>query len=320
MGNASLPWATPSRWCARLARISDLSGSRTSSLTVTAGFTGLFMVASPVYADKPLGISIEANITTDDNVTRGYGDGNVLADTFLGANLSKSFIYPVSIHTRGVLLGFAGFNGYFEYTGLSHYYAGAQGEFQYRTSGSFYAPTFVVAARYAAEEYQSEARDSYRGSVWVSVRKPITNKLQLFGALNYNWRDGKSVVFDTSDVALRVNTDFAISRRNTVYLGLEYHDGDIVSTGRPSLAYVDIAAAIVPDDAFNDTARYAYKIDGNTWLLNLGYNFAISAQQAFDASWRMVNATPAGVSGASYAAGRIHYTVNQFSLAYMVRF
>lgn len=285
--------------------------------TVLLGFG---VGATPARADKPIGLGIETSITADDNVTRGYGDGNVFSDKFLGVNLSQSFQYPVSTHTRVLLLGFAGFNGYFEYSGLSHYYAGAQGEFQYRPSGSFYAPTFAIAARFAAEEYQSEVRDSFRSSVWVSVRKPITNKLQLFSALNYNWRDGKSVVFDTSDIALRVNADFAISRRNTVYLGLEYRDGDIVSTGRPSLAFLEIASAAVPDDAFKDTTRYAYQIDGNTWLLSLGYNFAISEQQALDASWRMVNATPDGISGTSYAAGRIHYTVNQFSLAYMVRF
>lgn len=278
------------------------------------------MGAMPARADKPLGFGIQVSTTADDNVTRGYGDGNVLSDSFLGINLSQNFYYPVSTHTRLALLGFAGFNSYFEYTGLSHYYLGAQGEFQYRPSGSFYAPTFATGARFAAEEYQSEVRDSYRGSVWVSMRKPVTNKLQLFSALNYNWRDGKSVVFDNSDIALRVNADLAISRRNTVYLGIEYRDGDIVSTGRPSLAPLEIASAVVPDDAFKDTTRYAYKIDGSTWLLSLGYNFAISGRQALDASWRLVNATPSGVTGSSYAAGRIHYTVNQFSFAYMVRF
>ena len=304
--------------CVRTNR-SDRLAVRLRILACTV-FLGFWVGAMPARADKPLGLGIEASITADDNVTRGYGDGNILSDKFVGVNLSKSFHYPVSTHTRVVLLGFAGFNGFFEYTGLSHYYAGVQGEFQYRTSGSFYAPTFAIAARTAVEEYQSEVRDSYRSSVWVSVRKPITNKLQLFSALNYNWRDGKSVVFDTSDVAFRVNTDFAISRRNTIYLGLEYRNGDIVSTGQPSLAFLEIASAVVPDDAFKDTTRYAYKIDGSTWLLNLGYNFAISGRQALDASWRLVNATPEGVTGTSYAAGRIHYTVNQFSLAYMVRF
>ena len=307
-----------SRACTSLCPNLRLTRSRTGSVFFVA--LGMLVALNSAHADKSLGLGIEASITADDNVTRGYGDGNVLSDLFLGVQFSKSLLYPLSTHTRATLLGFAGLNGYFEYNGLSHYYAGVQGEFQYRPSGSFYAPTLALAVRTAIEEYQSEVRDSYRSSVWISVRKPITSKLQLFSALTYNWRDGKSVVFDTSDIALRVNADFAASRRNTIYLGLEYRAGDIVSTGRPSLAYVDIASAIVLDDAFKDSTRYAYKIDGSTWLLNLGYNFAINERQALDASWRMVNATPADDSGTSYAAARIHYTVNQFSLAYMVRF
>lgn len=285
--------------------------------TILVGFG---VGAMPARADKPLGLGIEASITADDNVTRGYGDRNVLADKFLGVNLNQSFHYPVSTHTRFVLLGFAGFNGYFEYTGLSHYGVGVQGEYQYRTSGSFYAPTFALGLRGSAEEYQSEVRDSFRSSAWLSMRKPITDKLHIFNALTYNLRDGKSEVFDTSDVSLRASTDFALTRRDTIYLGLEYRIGDIVSTGTPSVAYTDIAEAIVPDDAFDDTTRYAYKIDGRTWMVNFGYNHAFSEHQSIDMAWRMINAIPTKVSGASYAAGRIHYTVNQYSIAYMVRF
>lgn len=282
----------------------------------------VWFLASPLcaQADELLDFGIEINVTHDDNVTRGYGDGNVLDDQFVGAALSKSLRYPISTHTRLLLLGFAGFNSYIEYTGLSHYYAGAQGEFQYRPSAGFYAPTYAFFLRLAREEYQSEARDSYRSSAGLSVRKPVTDRIQFSGALAYNWRDGKSVVFDTSDIALRLNTDFAITRRDTLYLGVEYRNGDIVATGQPSTAYVDIATAIVADDAFGDTTRYAYKIDGSTWLLNLGYNHSFGERHALDVSWRTVNATPASVDGASYIASRIHYSVNQFTLAYLARF
>lgn len=304
--------------CARTYRSDRLAAPL--RIFVCTVFLGFGVNAMPAHADKPLGLGIEASITADDNVTRGYGEGNVLSDKFLGVNLGQSFHYPVSTRTRLVLLGFTGFNGYFEYTGLSHYYAGIQGEFQYRPSGSFYAPTFAVAARTAVEEYHSEVRDSFRSSAWLSMRKPITDKLQVFTALSYNRRDGKSVVFDNSDISLRASADFSLLRRGTIYLGLEYRDGDIVSTGMPSVAYTDIAEAIVPDDAFKDSTRYAYKIEGSTWMVNIGYNHALGAGQALDIAWRMVNATPEAVSGASYAAGRIHYTVNQFSLAYMVRF
>jgi hypothetical protein len=271
-------------------------------------------------ADESLGFNIEASITADDNVTRGYGDGNVLSDQFAGANLGASLRFPVSNHTRLSLLGFAGGNGYFEYTGLSHYYAGVQGDFQYRPSAGFFAPTYALSVRTAIEEYQSELRDGYRSAAWLSVRKPLTDQLQWFGALNYNWRDGRSEVFDTSEVALRLSADFAASQRDTVYLGLEYRSGNFVSTGQPSTDFVDIATAIVLDDAFDDTARYAYRIDGSTWLVNLGYNRSFGERHAFDLSWRMANATPSDVAGASAAAGRIHYTVNQFTLAYLARF
>lgn len=283
-------------------------------------FLGFVAGAMPARADKPLGLGIEASITADDNVTRGYGDGNVLADKVVGVNVNHNFHYTVSRHTRLVLLSFASFNRYFEYTGLSHYSVGIQGEYQYRTSGSFYAPTFALGLRGSAEEYQSEVRDSFRNAAWLSLRKPITDKLHIFSALTYNLRDGKSEVFDTRDVSLRASTDFALTRRSTIYLGLEYRIGDIVSTGAPSVAYTDIADAIVPDDAFKGSTRYAYKIDGSTWMVNIGYNHAFSDRQALDVAWRLVNATPDSVSGASYAAGRIHYTVNQYSIAYMVRF
>ena len=293
---------------------------RTRALAALTVLTGLLAGSPVAQADKPLGLGVEAGITTDNNVTRGYGTGNVLADQFVGVDISKSFHYPLFTHTRLVLLGSVGFNSYFEYSGLSHVHLGVQGNLQYRTSAGFYAPTFTFAVRSATEEYQSEVRDGYRSSVAVSVRKPVTDKLQLAGALAYNRRDAKSEVFDNNDVSVRLSADFAATSRDAIYLGLEYREGDIVSTGRSALAFVEIATAVVPDDAFEDTTRYAYKIDGSTRLLNLGYNRSFGERHALDLSWRSVYATPSPVAGTSVAAGRIRYTVNQLALAYLVRF
>ena len=168
MFNAAARRVTLFRSCARTSFCLCLTQPR--ALAAFSVVLGMFAGLSSAHAEKSLGLGIEASITADDNVTRGYGEGNVLSDQFLGVNLSKSLQYPLSTHTRVALLGFAGVNGYFEYNGLSHYYAGVQGEFQYRPSGSFYAPTLAFAVRTAIEEYQSEVRDSYRSSVWFSVR------------------------------------------------------------------------------------------------------------------------------------------------------
>lgn len=320
MDSTSRRRVTPSRARGRPNRAGGVSAVRPRATVLFAGLMWILIGLPAAQADESLGIGIEAGVTVDDNVTRGYGDGNVLADQFAGTRLGKSLRFPVSTHTRLSLLGYVGYNSYFEYTGLSHAYAGAQGDFQYRPAAGFYAATYAVSLRTAIEEYQSDARDGYRSSAELSVRKPLTDQLQFFSAFSYNWRDGKSAVFDTSEFALRVSADYVFLRHNTLYLGLEYRIGDIVSTGQPALAYVDIATAIVPDDAFEDTTRYAYKIDGSTWFLNLGYNRSFGTRHALDLSWRMANATPDSVAGASAAAARIHYTVNQFTLAYLVRF
>ena len=129
-------------------------------LAVLSLVLGMILGSNSANADKMLGLGVEVSTTVDDNVTRGYGDGNVLSDKFLGINISKGLHYPLSPRTRVAVLGFVGLSGYFEYTELTHYYAGAQGEFQYRPSGSFYAPTFALLVRTAIEEYQSEVRDS----------------------------------------------------------------------------------------------------------------------------------------------------------------
>lgn len=287
---------------------------------IIAGLMLALIGLSCAQADQGLDLGIEASVTADDNVTRGYGDGNILSDTIAGVNLTKSARYPVSTHTRLSLLVFAGFNSYFEYNGLSQGYAGGQVEFQYRPTASFHSPTYAVSLRTAIENYQSDVRDGYRNAATLSMRKALTDQLQMFGALAYNRREGKSAVFDTSDVALRLSGDFALTRRDSLYLGLEYRHGDFVSTGQPSLDYVDIATAIVLDDAFKDSTRYAYKIDGSTWLLSVGYNRSFGERHALDLSWRMANATPSSVVGASYTSSNIHYTVNQFTLAYLTRF
>jgi hypothetical protein len=280
------------------------------------------LLVGPTYvvADESPGLDFEISITHDDNVARGFGDGNVFSDQFATAAISKTLRFPLSSHSRFSLLVFAGGNGYVEHTGLSSGHAGLQGEFQYRPSGNFGAPTYSLSLRSTLEEYHSEVRDGYRHVASLGVRKPLTDKLQIYGALSYIVRNGKSEVFDTQETSARLTMDFAIFHRDTIYLGTEYRMGDLVATGQPSTAFLDLSNVTVQDDAFKDTVRYAYRIDGSVWLLNLGYNRALGDGHALDLSWRRAEGTPADVATASAAARRIRYTVDQFTLAWLMRF
>lgn len=276
-------------------------------------------VPNALLAAEPLGIRIEAGFTADDNVTRSRSGPDKLSDRSFSVDLSKDLIVPVSEHTRLALLGFLGDEKFINYSGLSRLYYGVQGEYQYRTSGDLYAPTFAIFGRTSADKYESNLRDGYRYSVGINARRSLTEDIQLFGALTRNARDAKSAVFDTKDYSARLNLDYSISRSSTVYLGGEYRRGDVVSTARPALAAVDIADAIVQDDVFTDTARFSYRVKANTVLTTLGYNLALGEKQALDFSWRWVQSTPTTLPGFA-TPDRIRYVVNQFTVAYLLRF
>jgi hypothetical protein len=294
--------------------------SRRAGFAVAAALAGSALVPGIAHgADAEFTATrVEASFTTDSNVSRSSAD-EALSDNFLGVRMSKGFVLPVSTRTRAVIQAFAGGEKFGTYTGLSHAFIGGQGDFQFRSSADFAAATYSVYFRTQAEYYESDLRDGYRSAFGLSVLKPITDRIQFFGAIQQNIGDGKSDVFDTKSTSLRGNVDWSLGRWDTVYLGAEYRRGDIVSSGTQSLARVDTADAIVQDDAFTDKGYFAYRFQANTGLATLGYNHAFAERHSLDLSWRYAQSKPLDPSGYG-SASDLRYTVNQFSLAYLVRF
>ena len=115
-----------------------------------------------------------------------------------------------------------------------------------------------------------------------------------------------------------MNVDYALSRNSTLYLAGEYHRGDTVSSAPLSLAYLDIAEAIVRDDAF--PGRIAYRVYARTAIATIGYNLAISDKQSLDFSGRWVQATPTATPGYPVPGNALRYVDKQFAVAYLIRF
>lgn len=269
---------------------------------------------------------VEASLTSDDNVTRA-GGSDALRDSILGVRASKGLTLPVSTRTRAIVQGFLGGEKFQKYDGLSHNFIGGQADFQFRSSGEFGAATYSVFARTQAEYYQSDLRDGYRHAYGVSVLKPLTDRVTFLGALQQNIIDGKSTVFDTQNTALRANFDWSLSNWNTVYAGAEYRKGEFVSTNcrncdpNKTLGLVNTATPnIIEDDAFTDTVRDAYRLKANVIVVTLGYNHAFGSGQSLDLSWRRAQSSLAQTAVAPATTSDFSYTVNQYALAYLVRF
>jgi len=269
---------------------------------------------------------VEASLTADDNVTRA-GGSDALRDSILGVRASKGLTLPVSTRTRAIVQGFVGGEKFQKYDGLSHNFFGAQADLQFRSSGQFGAATYSAFLRTQAEYYQSTLRDGYRHAYGVTVLKPVTDRVTFLGAIQQNISDGKSSVFDTQNTALRANFDWTLGTWNTVYVGAEYRKGDFVSTNcracdpNKTLGLVNTATPnIIQDDAFTDTVRDAYRLKANIIIATLGYNRAFGSGQSLDLSWRRAQSSLAQSAVAPATSSDFNYTVNQYSLAYLVRF
>jgi hypothetical protein len=286
---------------------------------IVALFVGGCALPAIAFADEDqLGVLIDAGVRADNNVSRSRGDDR-LSDTIWLFTATKSHVIPLTPQTRISLSGLAGAERFTRYDGLSQVFAGLQGEFQYRASGEFSAPTWGIYGRAVAEAYESRLRDGYRYTAGVRVLQPLTDRIDLLGALTYNRRDGRSKVFDGDDYSARFNLDYAVSGKSTFYLGGEYRRGDAVSSAPQELDYVDIAQASVLDDAFPNSGRWAYRFKARTEIATLGYNLGLDEDQSLDFTLRWARST--ALDRPTYAgANSVRYSDRQAGVAYLIRF
>jgi len=288
----------------------------------------LAAISAPATAADPAatpGLRVDASYNWDNNINRGTA-ADTVKDWSLGVRAAVSGVLPVSTHTRAIVQAFGGTERFRTYNGLSKNFIGVQGDFQYRAGGEFGRATYGAFYRIQGEDYESKLRDGYRSAFGVSVLKPWTDRINLFAAVTENITNDNSEVFDTKSTSLRGNLDWALGKRNVIYLGAEYRHGDSVSSVcrncdlTRTLGLIATAGShIVQDDAFNDPVRDAYKIKANTWVFNAGYNVAITGGQSLDLSWRRVLSK--GLNPVFPATqSDINYYVTQYSAAYLVRF
>ena len=276
---------------------------------------GLFTIPQ-----KPEKIQFDAGYMFDSNVPRAKENADKRSDRAYSVNVGKGFQFKWEEreNIRANVTYTLGIEKFQNYDGLSRVMAGAEGEVQYRTSADFDAYTFAVFARANAERYRAGLRDGYRYSAGASARRSLTDRIDVFAAISHNERVGDSSVFSNRDNSVRLNFDYSLSDRETLYATGEYRRGQVFSTGRASLDNLDVAEVFVLDDAYPGANFFAYRFDANTIISTVGYNLGFGPRHSLDVSWRRAKSTPRLQSGAS--SGTSSYIADQYSIIYLIRF
>lgn len=284
---------------------------------------GLFLEAT-----RPLDLQVDAGFTYDDNVTRALSEADTRADRAFVLNLRKTHVRSLGNNMRAVVTGSLGGEKFQDHNGLSHLKAGVKAELQYRASAAFGSPTYAVFAQGGTEQYESRLRDGERYLGGASVRVPLTDRVGLFGSLFHQRRNARSEVFDTRENGGRVIIDWAAGPHSSLYLSGEYRRGDLNTSADPIGQHVSKhdgpGAHQVIDDAFANPQLTTARFEGKSWMATLGYNLALGPRDALDFSWRRVRSKPNDprdvVIGFYEPTPPVRYTVNQFSILYLLSF
>jgi hypothetical protein len=268
----------------------------------------LTLAANLSWAADGIGIGVELTYISDNNVSRGTG-ADALSDNILAVSANYTWRLPVAERTRLVVQPSLGAESYLDYEGLSNIFAGLSFQYQWRPGSGFQTPTLTALAKVVVEEYKSGLRDGVRYSYGVSTRSLLTDRIGLYGALTRDTRTANHSVFDTATTGVAVNLDYTVMRGSTVYLGLGYRQGDVVSSVRPVPPYY--GGGVVVDDGFPGTGLEVIRVDGSAQLYTLGFNYMLSERHALDVSGRLIRAsTDSGVD----------YDSRQLALSYLGRF
>lgn len=104
-------------------------------------------------------------------------------------------------------------------------------------------------------------------------------------------RAAATEVFDTRKLQLFGMANFSPTRRTSFRSGLSLVFGNEVSSSRPTVAIVNNSDAIEPDNAFGgfDDRRFAYLLDANSIIFELGAFVEITPQIFGDLRYRFIH-------------------------------
>ncbi len=244
-------------------------------------------VAVPAQAEHHVRIHYSGDMASgfDNNVTTAQDDADIRESGFASAGANVEYFRQLNLFTSLQLRGSLQGEYWNSFDGLNNGKATAMARLLYRGNGDFFTPTLAAWLSASVLEFDSAIRDSNEYRAGAYALEQLTTQLTGRFALMANVRQSDGEVFDLSGYSASLNIDWVPAPRSTVYGGYQYYVGGVTSTAASSLAIVQAAEAIEPDDAFGGLAGglNAYRLDATAQIVTLGYNYALTRKLSVDA-------------------------------------
>lgn len=279
--------------------------------------SALALGAPAALADAPR-YGLEAELTHDDNATRGLYDGKKSDDILaLEASVSKGMM--LGPRSGATLRAGARYAHFLDIGDISHLDLYGRAAVRYQPGVEFSSPWFEIAGRLDWLKHgDSELRDGTVLSLEASAGRYLTDRVRLSAGLGLDKRNGGGTagLYDLSGNRIFATVDYRLDVRNTLYARFMRQAGDHVfssgSTQGLSGVWEDDPALREP---LGLAVANAYRVDATTLAFEFGFNYPLRSGHALDFA---VARYDTELDEGAYQGNK--YSATQLRASYLYRF
>lgn len=244
----------------------------------------LLLAAQPALAEATR-YGLDAELTHDDNASRGLYDADRKADNIFSLEGSATRSMLLGPRSGAVFRAAARYSQYSKFDDLSNLALAGRAAWRIQPGTEFNAPFFELAGNLAwLRHSDSELRDGTILSFEASTGSHVTDRVRLGAGFGLDQRDGggSAGLYDLSTNRIWATIDYRFGVRNTAYARLQRLAGDHVFC---SITVSGLSAVWEPDQALaSGLGRFAdcYRLDATTFAWDFGLNYPLSGTSALD--------------------------------------
>jgi hypothetical protein len=281
-------------------------------------FLLLISQAAAAAGGGPISVSVDVSVAADDNITRAQAAGDVEEDMITRMRVDARYALDFSLNRSLIFTGHVQDESYQDFDGVSNTQAGLGIEYRFRTRPGFGAPVYAFYINNTQADYETDNRDGDTLEYGLRLSRQFSDRIALAVGTGQSERTADGVVFDLEQAKHYAHLDYRVPNRFQLYLTYSYINGDAYSIS--SIAPADYGGgnsfydAVEWDPAFSmERPHWAYRMDAQTNVLRLGFNFSINGNNAIDISLDKVDSETtdsviyeddtSGGSGYGYSGG-----------------
>lgn len=238
---------------------------------------------------------IDIGIINDDNLTRSDYASDKKAGTAIEFFADYGKFYDLNNNWSATASVFTQYTNHIDFDKLTTFGLGVSGSVRKKLGLGAYSSSLQSVVSITANNMSDSKRDNKTLDLSIGWDKRLNDTWELSAGVSIDNSDATNKVFDTSGTTVYFSSDYTISEKLLLSLGLSERKGDIISvtsTSNPNYTKINLASGTnnINDKAFG-SGLTAYRVNATTFILKASLSYALNDVSSINAGYEYQNSS-----------------------------